>query len=110
MNDYSGSDRHSARAMCCCRVSATLVKSSSTDLSLLDSRWSGIGAPALAAALGHADRANSLGVYGEANVASELFLPQRIIPLDEIGQKLWLRMIEDNLLAEKTQSQSSFKN
>jgi hypothetical protein len=41
---------------------------------------------------------------GEANVASELFLPQRIVPLDEIGQKLWLRMIEDSLLAEKTQS------
>jgi hypothetical protein len=27
---------------------------------------------------------------GEANVASEFFLPQRIIPLDEIGEKLWL--------------------
>jgi hypothetical protein len=47
---------------------------------------------------------------GEANVASELFLPQRIIPLDEIGEKLWLRMIEDNLLAEKTQSQLFPKN
>ena len=47
---------------------------------------------------------------GEVNVASELFLPQRVIPLDEIGQKLWLRMIEDNLLAEKTQSQLFFKN
>jgi hypothetical protein len=41
---------------------------------------------------------------GEANAASELFLPQRVIPLDEIGQKLWLRMIEDYLLAEKSQS------
>ena len=47
---------------------------------------------------------------GEANVASELLLPQRIVPLDEIGQKLWLRMIEDNLLAEKTKSQSFLKN
>jgi len=47
---------------------------------------------------------------GEVNVASELFLPQRVIPLDEIGQKLWLRMIEDNLLAEKTQSQLFLKN
>jgi len=37
-------------------------------------------------------------------------LPQRIVPLDEIGQQLWLRMIEDNLLAEKTQSQSFLKN
>jgi hypothetical protein len=37
-------------------------------------------------------------------------LSQRIIPLDEIGQKLWRRMIEDNLLAEKTQSQLFFKN
>jgi hypothetical protein len=47
---------------------------------------------------------------GEVNVASELFLPQRVVPLDEIGQKLWLRMIEDNLLAEKTQSQLFLKN
>jgi hypothetical protein len=39
---------------------------------------------------------------GEAIVASELLLPERIVPLDEIGQKLWLRMIQDNLLAEKT--------
>jgi hypothetical protein len=42
---------------------------------------------------------------GEANVASELILAQRIVPFDEIGQKLWLRMIEHNLLAEKTQKQ-----
>jgi hypothetical protein len=35
-------------------------------------------------------------------VVSELLLPERIVPLDEIGQKLWLRMIQDNLLAEKT--------
>jgi hypothetical protein len=47
---------------------------------------------------------------GEVNVASELFLPQRVVPLDEIGQKLWLRMIEDNLLAEKTQSHLFLKN
>jgi hypothetical protein len=39
---------------------------------------------------------------GEAIVVSELLLPERIVPLDEIGQKLWLRMIQDNLLAEKT--------
>jgi hypothetical protein len=45
---------------------------------------------------------------GEVNVASELFLPQRIIPLDEIGQKLWLRMLEENLVAEKNRSQLSF--
>jgi hypothetical protein len=30
---------------------------------------------------------------GEATVASELLLPQRMAPLDEIGQKLWLRMV-----------------
>ena len=41
---------------------------------------------------------------GEATVASELLLPERIVPLDEIAQKLWLRMIQDNLLAEKTKS------
>jgi hypothetical protein len=40
---------------------------------------------------------------GEANVASELILAQRIVPFDEIGQKLWLRMLEHNLPAEKSQ-------
>lgn len=39
---------------------------------------------------------------GEAIVASELLRAERVVPLDEIGQKLWLRMIQDNLLAEKT--------
>jgi hypothetical protein len=38
---------------------------------------------------------------GEVNAARDLFLPQRIIPLDEIGQKLWLRMVQDTLLLEK---------
>jgi hypothetical protein len=41
---------------------------------------------------------------GEATVASELLLPQRMVPLDEIGQKLWLRMVQDNLLTGETQS------
>jgi len=44
---------------------------------------------------------------GEVNIASDLFFPQRVIPLDEIGQKLWLRMIQDELLAEKA---GSFSN
>jgi len=47
---------------------------------------------------------------GEATVASELLLPQRIVPLDEIGQKLWLRMIQDNLLEGKTESRFLFSN
>ena len=47
---------------------------------------------------------------GEVNVASELLLPQRVIPLDEIGQKLWLRMLEDNLVGEKTRIQLFFNN
>jgi len=37
---------------------------------------------------------------GEATVASELLRSERVVPLDEIGQKLWLRMVQDNLLAE----------
>ena len=41
---------------------------------------------------------------GEATVASELLLPQRMVPLDEIGQKLWLRMVQDNLLTGETQA------
>jgi hypothetical protein len=41
---------------------------------------------------------------GETTVASELLRAERIVPLDEIGQKLWLRMIEDDLLAEKSKS------
>jgi hypothetical protein len=38
---------------------------------------------------------------GEVNAARDLFLAQRIIPLDEIGQKLWLRMLQDTLGVEK---------
>ena len=47
---------------------------------------------------------------GEVTVASEILLPERTVPLDEIGQKLWLRMIQDNLLADKTRSGSVFRN
>jgi hypothetical protein len=39
---------------------------------------------------------------GEANVTRDLVFSQRILPLDEIGQKLWQRMLEDNL-AEKNE-------
>jgi hypothetical protein len=41
---------------------------------------------------------------GEATVASELLRAERIVPLDEIGQKLWSRMIQDHLLAEQAKS------
>jgi hypothetical protein len=40
---------------------------------------------------------------GEVNVARDLVFSPRILPLDEIGQKLWQRMLEDNL-AEKNES------
>jgi hypothetical protein len=33
-------------------------------------------------------------------VVSELILPERIVLLDEIGQKLWLRMIQDRLVGD----------
>jgi hypothetical protein len=41
---------------------------------------------------------------GEITVASEFLRPERTVPLDEIAQKLWLRMIQDNLLADRTRS------
>jgi hypothetical protein len=47
---------------------------------------------------------------GESTTVSELLMPQRIVPLDEIGERLWLRMIEDDLLADKTQSRLLFNN
>jgi len=45
---------------------------------------------------------------GEISVARDLFFPQRILPLDEIGQKLWQRMLEDNLV-EKNESKLFFQ-
>jgi hypothetical protein len=38
---------------------------------------------------------------GEVTVASEFLRPERTVPLKEIVQKLWLRMIQDNLLSKK---------
>ena len=45
---------------------------------------------------------------GEVTVATELLRAERTVPLDEIAQKLWLRMIQDNLLEGKTGSRSLF--
>jgi len=39
---------------------------------------------------------------GEARVASELLRPDRTVPFDETAQKLWLRMIREGLLGERT--------
>jgi hypothetical protein len=39
---------------------------------------------------------------GEARVASELLRPDRTIPLDETAEKLWLRMIREGLVGERT--------
>jgi len=39
---------------------------------------------------------------GEARVASELLRPDRSVPFDETAQKLWLRMIREGLLGERT--------
>jgi hypothetical protein len=47
---------------------------------------------------------------GETTVASALLRPERIVRLDEIGQKLWLRMIKDNLLQGKERSRFFFTN
>ena len=42
---------------------------------------------------------------GESTVATRLLRPERTVPLDEIARKLWLRMIQDGLLAGKTSSE-----
>ena len=39
---------------------------------------------------------------GEARVASELLRPDRTVPFDETAQKLWLRMIREGLLGDRT--------
>ena len=39
---------------------------------------------------------------GEARVASELLRPDRTVPFDETAEKLWLRMIREGLLGERT--------
>jgi hypothetical protein len=41
---------------------------------------------------------------GEARVASELLRPDRTVPFDETAQKLWLRMIREGLLGERTRA------
>jgi hypothetical protein len=47
---------------------------------------------------------------GEITMATELLRPERTVPLDEIAQTLWLRMIQDNLLTDRTRSRSFFSN
>jgi len=42
---------------------------------------------------------------GESTVATRLLRPERTVPLDEIARKVWLRMIQDGLLAGKTSSE-----
>jgi hypothetical protein len=39
---------------------------------------------------------------GEITMATELLRPERTVPLEQIAQTLWLRMIQENLLAEAT--------
>jgi hypothetical protein len=42
---------------------------------------------------------------GEITAATRLLRPERTVPLDEIARKLWLRMIQDGLVAGKTSSE-----
>ena len=42
---------------------------------------------------------------GEITLATRLLRPERTVPLDEIARKLWLRMVQDGLLAGKTSSE-----
>ena len=43
---------------------------------------------------------------GEATVASELANTGRTIPVDEVAQKIWMRMLEDGLVAGKLSSRA----
>ena len=43
---------------------------------------------------------------GEAAVASELANTGRIIPVDQVAEKIWKRMLEDGLLAGKLSSRA----
>lgn len=45
---------------------------------------------------------------GEITVATKLLRSEQTVALDEIAQKLWLRMIQDNLLEGKTGSRFFF--
>jgi hypothetical protein len=47
---------------------------------------------------------------GEVTVASKLLRSEQTVALDEIAQKLWLRMIQDNLLEGKDRSRFLFSN
>jgi len=42
---------------------------------------------------------------GEITLATRLLRPERTVALDEIARKVWLRMIQDGLLAGKTSSE-----
>jgi hypothetical protein len=42
---------------------------------------------------------------GEITLATRLLRPERTVSLDEIARKVWLRMIQDGLLAGKTSSE-----
>jgi hypothetical protein len=47
---------------------------------------------------------------GEVTVATKLLRSEQTVPLDEIAQKLWLRMIQDNLLDGESGSRFIFSN
>jgi hypothetical protein len=47
---------------------------------------------------------------GEVTVATKLLRSEQTVPLDEIARKLWLRMIQDNLLEGKTGSRFFFSS
>ena len=47
---------------------------------------------------------------GEVTMATKLLRSEQTVPLDEIAQKLWLRMIQDNLLDGESGSRFIFSN
>jgi hypothetical protein len=47
---------------------------------------------------------------GELTAVNALLNAKRTVPLDELAQKLWLQMIQDDLLGEKTETRVFLRN
>jgi hypothetical protein len=47
---------------------------------------------------------------GELTAVTALLNAKRIVPLDELAQKLWLQMIQEDLLGSRTQTRLFLRN
>jgi len=46
---------------------------------------------------------------GEVGTASDVVKHDRIVPIDEVGRRIWLRMLQQDLLEGATGTRSFFK-